>query len=39
MSLRALVKQLGYQFRGKAVRLVQVPQVCLGQWPTGAELG
>ena len=39
MSLRALIQQLSYQFRGKAVRLVQVPQVRLGQWPTRAELG
>ena len=39
VSLRALIQQLGYQFRGKAVRLVQVPQVRLGQWPTRAELG
>ena len=39
MSLRALIQQLGYQVRGQAVRLVQVPQVRLGQWPTRAELG
>ena len=34
-----LIQQLGDQFRRQAVRLVQVPQVCLGQWPARAELG
>lgn len=34
-----LVQQLGDQFRRKAVRLVQVPQIRLGQRPAGAEPG
>ncbi len=37
--LRALVQQFGHRFRWKAVRLMQVQQVRLGQWPTGGELG
>jgi hypothetical protein len=34
-----LIQQLGDEFRREAVRLVQVPQVRLGQWPARAELG
>src|SRR5580704_837585 len=33
-----LVQELGYQFRRKAMGLVQVPQVRLGKCPTRAEL-